>query len=356
MDASDEEIQVLNGLGTTYREERKDYERVKAHYNQALDLSRKNANRLEEAKAHDNLGVTAHYQKNYDEAIEHYQQALKTRRAIGDRVGEGISLGNLARLTRDAGDYAQAIHYLSEASTIHKTVGNRREEANVLNDLGIIHLFVGKFAAAETDFRRGLRINEEIGDEIGQAYIMLNLALVYREQGTLDLAERLLLDGSKMIQEKDEYAFSYFLSHLGIIKLRLGEFDQAIEKATLAAAIRLKSNEEKLTTADLATLAAAHLEKGQTELAVKYAQEAVAILDQCGDMDTEFPHYDYFVCYQTLSAVEQTDDAYAALQSAYKLVIDIAAKITDPAMRKSFLEQTPVNREIIQTVENIAHV
>ena len=49
-----------------------------------------------------------------------------------------------------------------------------------------------------------------------------------------------------------------------------------------------------------------------------------------------------------LSRLLQKEMARAALQSAYNLVMARAEKITDPALRQSFLERVPVNREILQ--------
>jgi len=44
-------------------------------------------------------------------------------------------------------------------------------------------------------------------------------------------------------------------------------------------------------------------------------------------------------------------EAEAALQSAYDLIMVHAEKITDPTLRQSFLENAPINRQIIQANE-----
>ena len=71
-------------------------------------------------------------------------------------------------------------------------------------------------------------------------------------------------------------------------------------------------------------------------------------LDKCSGEGPDFPHRDYFICYQVLTMAGQEEIARAALQSAYNLVIARADKITDPDLRRSFLERVPVNREIVQ--------
>ena len=52
-----------------------------------------------------------------------------------------------------------------------------------------------------------------------------------------------------------------------------------------------------------------------------------------------------------LLAVGQLEAARAALQSAYQLLSRRAEKINDPTGRQSFLEQVPLNREIVRAFE-----
>jgi hypothetical protein len=104
---------------------------------------------------------------------------------------------------------------------------------------------------------------------------------------------------------------------------------------------------------DLATLAAAHLAAGDIAQALDDAEQALAILEECGGEGPEFPQRDYFICYQVFSAAGQEKAVRGALQSAYSLVATRADKITDPALRQSFLERVPINREIVQEYKNV---
>ena len=82
--------------------------------------------------------------------------------------------------------------------------------------------------------------------------------------------------------------------------------------------------------------------------ALDYAQRALHLLDECGGVGPEFPQRDYLVCYQVLSAVGQDRAALRALEGAYKLVMARAARISDPGLRRSFLERVPTNGQIVQ--------
>jgi hypothetical protein len=56
-----------------------------------------------------------------------------------------------------------------------------------------------------------------------------------------------------------------------------------------------------------------------------------------------------------LSAAGQSEAAHDALLLAYSLVMGRADKIADTALRRSFLEQVTINREIVQAYENAKH-
>jgi tetratricopeptide (TPR) repeat protein len=212
---------------------------------------------------------------------------------------------------------------------------------------------LGDFSTAQNHLQRGLQLVQEIGDEAGQAYILCNLGLVIRDQGDIQAAKELLTDGLDLAQAQDDkYLVSYYLSHLGAISLQAGALDQAIEQANTALTMRIENEMRLLTTADLVTIASAYLASGSTDQALDYALQALSILNECGGEGPEFPQRDYFNCYQVLAATGQPEHARTALQSAYGLIMTRADRITDPVLRQSFLEQVPVNREIVQEYNN----
>lgn len=340
--------QALNGLGIVCRQQGK-LEEARALYQRALDLSRQSGNRRGEAEAMNSLGVTAFYRRNFADALSCYQQAFEIQRAIGDRVGEGATLINLATAARDLGDYGQAETHFSVALAIQQAIGNRWEQVNIWNGLGVMHQELGRLARARESLEQGLALSQEIGDEAGQAYILANLGGVARDMGEWDEAEKFLARGLELSQKQaDKYMMSYFLSHSAIVHLRAGQPQRSIGLANTALAMRQEADLRLWTTADLTTLAASHYQIGDIDAAGNYARRALDILDECRGEGPENPQQDYFMCYQVLQALGQADVAARALRSAYGLVMARAEKITDPALRQSFLENAPTNREIVR--------
>jgi tetratricopeptide (TPR) repeat protein len=175
-----------------------------------------------------------------------------------------------------------------------------------------------------------------------------------RDRGELESAEQLLREGLALAEDQsDIYALSYLYSHLAITSLRANRPGEAIQRATKALEMRREAELYLWTSADLATLAAAHLAQDDLSNAVTYAEEAMALLDKCDDQGPELPQRDYLVCHHVLSAAGRREEAGAALERAHKLVQARAATIADPTLKTSFLEHVPVNHQIIQTYAQI---
>jgi tetratricopeptide (TPR) repeat protein len=343
--------QTLNDLGIVHRQQG-DFDEARVCYERALELSRQSGNRIGEAEVLTSLGVVAYYQRDFAEALHYHQRALEIRRAVGDRAGEGMSLYSFAQVNLEMGDYVQAERDYLAALSIQQATGNRFEESSIWNGLGVLHQELGDWRKAQTCLEEGLKLSQEIGDEEGQAYILSNLGLVARDAGDLEAAEELLADGLALSQaQADKYMVAAFLNYLSVVSLRSDELEQAVDRAGTALNMRQEMGLRLWTTANLATLAAAHLALKDTTTALDYARQALTILDKCQGEGPEFPQQDYFTCYQVFAAAGEADAARAALQSAYRLVMARAEKITDPALRQSFLERVPINRQIVQEIQ-----
>jgi predicted ATPase/class 3 adenylate cyclase len=338
---------ALTGLGLVYRQQGA-YDEALRCYERALTISRATGNRRGEAEALNGLGGTAYYQRSLPEALRYHQQALEIRQAIGDRAGEGVSVLNLAQISVALGDYGDGERFFQAALSIQQAIGNRWEESNVWNGLGVLYQDLGDLDRAQACLEQGYALSRDLGDEAGQAYFLANLGVVARDRGELDASEALLQQGLALARAQDDLALvSYFYSYLGTVSGLAGRYAQAIERATLALDLRRKLNLDTLTTGDLATLAAAERSLKNLAGAQAYAWQARRILDECGGEGPEFPHRDYFVCYQVFLAAGETEAARTALDSAHRLVRARAEKIVDPALRESFLQRVRINHDIV---------
>jgi len=341
-------VQALNGLGTVQRQQG-NFERATESYERALSLSRERGNRRGEADVLNSLGVTMYYQHDFGRALAYHKQTLQIRREFGDRAGVGTSLYNIAATSLDMGDYSLALEFFSEALTIQQAVGNRWEEVNVWNGLGALYLLcVGDLAQAQKCLEQGLMLSREIGDEAGQVYLLSNLGLVMRDSGDLSHAEQLLSEGLNLARlQNDAYQEALCLSYLSSVTLLHDKLSEAEAQASLALTKRQELGLNLLITADLATLADIYLKRGELAQATAYATQAFDILIQCQGEGPEFPQRDFFICYRVFLAHHLESQATRALHAARDLILSRAQKITDPALRQSFLENVLSNREVL---------
>lgn len=340
---------ILNGLGTTLREQGQLSQAQSRCYQPALRLSRQTNNRVAEAEALNNLGVTAYYLRDFVEADTYFRQALEIRRTIGDRTGQAKSLYSLALIARERGRYDQTQTYLAEALNIAQAIGNRWDEVNINNDLGIFHMELGQLDQAQQHLQQGLALARQINDEVGQAYLLVNLGLAALETENLAEAETYLNNGLQLAQTHHERRLTAFYHHyLSQLHLARREWPQAIEQAEASLQLR-QALDMRLQTPDvLATLALIHLEAGDLDRAGSYADQTHAILEECRGEGPEFPQHDYYACYRVFRAMQHEQAARSALEAAYNLVMNRADQIAEPSLRQIFLEQNKTARQIIR--------
>jgi predicted ATPase/class 3 adenylate cyclase len=339
--------ELLYGLGIVDRQQGR-YEEAQAQLTQALDLYQQSGNRQGTAKTLMALGGIAYFQRRYPVALDYYQQALDIYRQIGDRAGEGSGLVSLSQILRSLGDHGQAVVVLQQAIIIQQALNNQWWENGIWNELGVIYMSVGDWQQARTCLERGLAIARAIGDEAGQAVILLNLGQVLRDLGDLYTAEEVLQKGLQLAtDQKDKELSAQCWSDLAINYLRQQNYPQAIAYAQTALQFLREMDLLLSTTTDLTTLADSYLASGDPSQALAYAQEALQILDDCGGEGPDYPQRDYWICHRVLTAAGETELARHALQAAYDLLQAKAAKINDPAMRRSYLEQVAFNRAIL---------
>ncbi len=346
--------QLLIGLGTIQRQQG-EFEAARSAYEQALQIYRTRQNRWGEAEALNGLGGIAYYQRNHRAAQSYWMQAHAIYHNLGARVQQAISLYNLGLALQEMGDYAQSERYLHEALLIQQQVGNRLEEVNIWNILGTLKLQTGDFSAAKEYLLHGLSLSRKIGMRAGEAYILANLGVLSCDRGeTAEAAEQFQACLKLAESQDDQVLISYVYSHSAMLLLQQGDYVVAIEQAQTALSLRRKLHLELWITADLATLAGAHLALDHPTAAIDYAQQALKLLDAHLNEGLESPWRDYFVCAQVCRHGGDLESAKLALHTAYEQLQQHANKISDPALRQQFLERTPLYQKINDVLEGLA--
>ncbi len=329
-----------------------DYDAARARLEQALSMARSANRRLNQAQGLGYLGHVCLYQGHYPAAQKHYRQALELYRAEHHRQGEADNLINLGSTYDELGNYPAACDHYEQALSVFQTIGDRRGMTMALNNLGVAYCDQGGHEAARDYHQRALELRLTIGDRYGEAASLVNLGLVYYALGD-DEAAREHCQRSLAIQREigDQRGQGYSLTYLGHALGELGELVAAASSYDEAIQLRRDLGQDSLAIDDLAGLARVRLAQGHLDQALDHVEKVLHWIEVNGTEGIEYPLQVYLSCYRVLSAAAPDDHAsaeraYVVLSDAHAELMKRAAGIHDDILRRQFLENIAVHREI----------
>jgi predicted ATPase len=284
------------------------YTQARAYIEGALPTSRQSGNRIVERFLVANLGVLSDHQGDYTQARAYFDQALLISREIDDRRGEGLVLSYVGNTCRNQGDYTGAKVNYEESLRILREIGYRQGQGRTLGELGLLTHQMGDDEAAHNHSQRALVIARDHG--------------VRREQG-------------------------YALTRIGHALTGLGQFVEAADAYRQALAIQHEMGQYNRAVEAQAGLARLFLIQNDLKGALAQAEEILSLIDNIPWCGLGEPFRVYLTCYRVLKA-NQDPRAREILNTAYHLLQERAAKVSDEEMRRSFLENVTAHREIVR--------
>ena len=387
------------------------------------------------------LSLTLGEQGEHPAALEAAEQALALSRAAGDRRQEATSLRRLA-IVHNRFDPAKALPFAEKALELHRALGDRSQEWRALNVLGVITGSLGRLEETKAHLCQSLELADSIGSSIGVRQAAINMLWAYYqwqgeyEAALLFLDEQLtrahlagdeVLAGHLRSQKPLFLALlgqytaalelvqallpaleglmgqaisSRYLSFMGRVQARLGNYDQArqsladalarAEKAGMSTdvAVSLQNQahvalleggpanlhlgvEQARRAADLLRGTAAtddlagalhvaaqlHLALSEWEASQDQVGAASEHLDAALACSTEVmrlvaawpaqPEAYLYIHSRALRAVGRKAEADDHLRQAYERVMRVAGLTKDESLRHSWLENIGVNRQIV---------
>ncbi len=397
------ESQGLESLGLVTKNQGH-YDRARAYFEQSLHLVQEIGNRPGEGTALGNLGSVCTLKGDYAEAKTYHQQGLRIARELGNRPGEGLSLTSLGNICGRQADYAQARGYYEQALRIFRELGYRGGEGLTLQNLGNIGLYQGDYAAARSYLEQSLHRRCEIGDQSGVGRLLNSLGGVSYRQGDNTVA-RTYFEQALHISRKigDPVEEGGALHNLGLMAVNQGDYAQA--RAYFEPSLHLcqKTGARRLQGMNLLSLGNVCFYQGDYAEARVYFEQALDIKRELGDRaqgtllnnigDVFYQQGEYVMArtyfeqalsnhceignkrgqgialtnlglvhvnlgqyaealtYYHLLEANQDPRAQAILETAYNLLQEQAAKISDEALQSSFLENVAAHQEIVSKWE-----
>jgi adenylate cyclase len=330
-----------------------DYDQARAHTTEALQIYHELGDRRGESAALGNLGILCALQGDHAQAQELFEKVLHVSLQLGDRQSEGNALNSLGNLAEDRGDFSQAERYYQQALQLRREIGDRQGQATVLGNLGSVYKTCGDYARAREFLQHDLQIRREIHSPRGEAIVLVNLSYVFNQLGEPESARAYGQEALDIAREvADPSTEAHALTALGRAYEGLGRLAEAASAHRQCLTLRQELGEHFLTVESLAGLASVALAADDLPAAQAHVDEILSYLEDRTLEGTEEPFRIYLTCYRVLHA---NDDPRAEeiLAEAHALLQEQATQISDEAMRRTFLENVPAHRAIVQAATRI---
>ncbi|HEX7307544.1 AfsR/SARP family transcriptional regulator [Lentzea sp.] len=286
--------EALRGLGSAYMDDGNP--KAEEHLREAAGLMRQIGDRRGEASALGLLGMMARERGEYDTSMEHFQRGLVLMRQAGAPTGVANALHNIGINHAELGRTGEALAHMREAAALVEERGDVRELAVTLNNIAHAHFDAYQDDECLRCMERSLAAYRQCGDRRGEALALADFARWRYEMGHLTVAGALARDVARLCREytnlpDDEAvlaAMREIRDHVGQMTLyvalsldaltggRPAESVGYLKRFQALGKVRRWWSDERV----LEQLAAAHLELGDREAAVRYAEQAVAAAER----------------------------------------------------------------------------
>jgi len=363
--------------------------------NRSVELSREIGDQHQESHAIRRLGIAYCDQGDFVTALKHTKAALKISSEIGDRVGETNALNNLGLYAYTLGDLETSSEYFMQAMEFLNEIGyggwavlisyfsylvycglyeqgiqffeECLYKAKILGDKELEILYEYMIVFCLFHFGQFRQILERLNDgylknlekvqgpgERWRAISIKGLCHLFSDNRELGL-DLLEASYSELCNNCGTYSHSVTLLNFSYAKSYLN--DEREWKSGLEIIKQLSLPEpipqaySGLKSGYLCTIARLYLHLGEFARALDASTELVKAFEKGAIYDEEvfndLSHY-YLLHSQALRATEQEEEADKFLLKAYQRVMMVAGKTMDAELRRSWFENVPWNREVLQ--------
>ena len=282
----------------------------------------------------------------FDEARAHGQAGLVVARAAGDRTVQAHLLNNLGNVEMESGDLGQATAMYEDAVAMFRALGNRWGTAGALGNLANLSSLLGQHKQARRRLDENLRLSAEVGNPGAQTNCLVSLSQVMLELGDASAA-RAAADSALLLAREtgDRFHQAQALASLGEADAALGQWQSAREQHTRACEGFDPMGMVGPAAESRAALARIALATGDAGAALAAVQ---TVVERLGESPATFAGAFALrlTCWRALAACGD-NRADAVLAHAQADLHAAAAKIQDPVLRASFLDNVAAHRELL---------
>jgi tetratricopeptide (TPR) repeat protein len=282
-------------------------------------------------------------------------EALSRAEALGDEQTLVSTLRSAAGIYGESGHLAASLRAYRRLVEINHRLGNRAMEAGGRLNEGYTLLLLGFYKSGRAALESGLELAEAVGFRRQRAYSLQNLGLACLRSGDGRTARQILERSlGDMVAVDDGYGRAASLGYLGYVLEASGDLAGAVRRYEEAKGIFSDLGVLPSTVDCWAGLARCALAQGRLDDARQDAEGIFSYLSTHGGKGMESPIWAYQTCADIFDALNESEQARAAVEAGYRALMEQAEKIDDPDWRKSFLENVAEHRAIIDLWERMS--
>lgn len=290
-----------------------------------------------------NLGVISYNQGGYRKAVEYYQEALAVSQPLDDLIIDSPMIHNLGAAYLVLGDFSQALLYLEQDIRISRELGWQRLLAFANLNMGYLLGAVGEFARAQLVLEEALALFTHLGCRSEQANTLSPLGVLFRFLGDYTKSYTFCMQALEMAEAlNDTWQRGLTLIDLGDTLVAMQRWQEAVYMYEQALSIWQNVENPGQLALTLAALAFVYLQQQKLAEAQTLVERALPDLESVSSEGIRV----FLACYQVLATTADRR-AHEVLHRGYQFIQTQLASIHDEALRRSFLEKVPVNRELM---------
>jgi tetratricopeptide (TPR) repeat protein len=324
-----------------------EYDIARAEATSGIDISARIEDPAGICKGLNSLSLNAIELGQFQEAAELLEHSLMTAREANLLEIQAQTQNNLGNIYGELGDLSSAFKVYEEALGIARRVGVRMGEGLVSTNLGWLSGLLGNYKAAAEYFAESIRIAKDIGDIYNQGYSLINQGLFACSEMKFDVAIAQLSTALEIMLEYGHTpGEAVAQTYLGHAYLGLGDLNAAKTAYQRGLDLRQEMGTQNLAMEPLAGLAEIAFHAGDLAKAGEITAKIITFLDDGGTLQgIDQPFRIYTACARILLELED-QTAGVMIQNSYQLLQEMAAKITDPQARRSYLTRVPWHLEM----------
>lgn len=321
-----------------------DPKQARIYLNQAFDLAATTEDTEFLARWYCESGRNYIYGGQFDDALEVLQKALTIFQTLGHLRGQALVYSRLAPAYAEAFRLGPALYCDREALRLNLEVNDAAKLCTAHHNLAETYVLLGAYEQANDHTLRSLEMSQQQGLTVDMINTRSLRALIMDRLGQTQEAERLYqVTIADLKALKLNFVLRYALLDWGDFQLRTGRLDEA--EIIFDEAIRLNSDLPHMLLTAQVKQAMTYLAQGKSEKSLNLVQKTWSQLETTQGAGLPFPLNTMYECYSIFQTLSD-DRANIALEMALDVLKRTATEIDDPAMRASFLNNVPVNKQL----------